>query len=56
MPDQTTFLNFRHLLAEHQIAEQFLESMNQSLSEKEDDVNGGDAPRCDDYQDAKFNQ
>jgi IS5 family transposase len=34
IPDETTILNFRHLLEEHQIAEQILESVNQSLSEK----------------------
>jgi transposase, IS5 family len=32
--DETTIHNFRHLLEEHQIAEQVLESVNQSLSEK----------------------
>jgi len=34
IPDETTILNFRHLLEEHQIAEQILERVNQSLSEK----------------------
>jgi hypothetical protein len=34
IPDETTILNFRHLLEEHTIAEQILESVNQSLSEK----------------------
>jgi IS5 family transposase len=34
IPDETTILNFRHLLEEHQIAEQILESVNQSLREK----------------------
>jgi IS5 family transposase len=34
IPDETTILNFRHLLEEHQIAEQIFESVNQSLSEK----------------------
>ncbi|NQV09820.1 MAG: IS5 family transposase [Cyanobacteria bacterium] len=34
IPDETTILNFRDLLEEHQIAEQILESVNQSLSEK----------------------
>lgn len=34
IPDETTILNFRHLLEEHRIAEQILESVNQSLSEK----------------------
>ena len=28
IPDETTILNFRHLLEEHQIAEQILESVN----------------------------
>ncbi|MFT5339367.1 MAG: IS5 family transposase [Cyanobium sp.] len=34
IPDETRILNFRHLLEEHQIAEQIPESMNQSLSDK----------------------
>jgi IS5 family transposase len=34
IPDETTILNFRRLLEEHQIAEQIFESVNQSLSEK----------------------
>jgi IS5 family transposase len=34
IPDETTILNFRHLLEEHQIAEQIFESVNQSLTEK----------------------
>lgn len=34
IPDETTILNFRHLLEEHQIAKQILKSVNQSLSEK----------------------
>jgi IS5 family transposase len=34
IPDETTILNFRHLLEEHQIAEQIFESVNQSLSKK----------------------
>jgi IS5 family transposase len=34
IPDETTILNFRHLLEEHQIAEQILERVNQSLIEK----------------------
>lgn len=34
IPDETTILNFRSLLKEHQIAEQILESVNQSLSKK----------------------
>jgi IS5 family transposase len=34
IPDETTILNFRDLLEEHQIAEQVLESVKQSLSEK----------------------
>ena len=34
IPDETTILNFRHLLEEHQIAEQIFEKVNQSLSEK----------------------
>ena len=31
IPDETTILNFRHLLEEHQIAEQVLERVNESL-------------------------
>jgi IS5 family transposase len=34
IPDETTILKFRHLLEEHQIAEQIFESVNQSLTEK----------------------
>jgi IS5 family transposase len=34
IPDETTILNFRHLLEEHRIAEQILETVNQSLREK----------------------
>lgn len=34
IPDERTILNFRHTLEEHTIAEQILESVNQSLSEK----------------------
>lgn len=34
IPDETTILNFRHLLEEHRIAEQILEGVNQMLSEK----------------------
>jgi IS5 family transposase len=34
IPDETTILNFRHLLEEHRIAEQILESVNQILSER----------------------
>ena len=34
IPDETTILNFRHLLEEHQIAEQVLEHVNQTLSEQ----------------------
>jgi len=34
IPDETTFLNFRHLLEEHQIAEQVLKHVNQRLSEQ----------------------
>ena len=34
IPDETTILNFRHLLEENQIAEQILERVNQSLREK----------------------
>ncbi len=34
IPDETTILNFRHLLEEHQIAEQVLERVNESLIEK----------------------
>ena len=30
IPDETTILNFRHLLEEHQIAEQVLKRVNQS--------------------------
>ncbi|WP_255111807.1 transposase [Synechococcus sp. RedBA-s] len=33
IPDETTILNFRHLLEEHRIAEQILEGMNQMLSD-----------------------
>ena len=36
IPDETTFLNFRHLLEEHRIAEQILEGVNQMLSERSD--------------------
>ena len=34
IPDETTILNFRHLLEEHRIAEKILEGVNQMLSEK----------------------
>ncbi len=34
IPDETTILNFRHLLEEHQIAEQIFENVNQNLTEK----------------------
>ena len=34
IPDETTILNFRHLLEEHRIAEKILETVNQSLREK----------------------
>ena len=34
IPDETTILNFRHLLEEHRIAEQILEGVNQMLREK----------------------
>jgi IS5 family transposase len=34
IPDETTILNFRHLLEENRIAEQILETVNQSLREK----------------------
>lgn len=34
IPDETTILNFRHLLEDHQIAEQLLENVNQALSVK----------------------
>jgi IS5 family transposase len=34
IPDETTILNFRHLLDEHRIAEQILEGVNQMLSER----------------------
>jgi IS5 family transposase len=34
IPDETTILNFRHLLEENRIAEQILERVNQSLREK----------------------
>ena len=34
IPDETTILNFRHLLEEHEIVEKLLESVNQSLREK----------------------
>lgn len=34
IPDETTILNFRHLLEENRIAEQLLETVNQSLREK----------------------
>ena len=34
IPDETTILKLRHLLEEHKIAEQILESVNQSLIEK----------------------
>ena len=34
IPDETTILNFRHLLEEHRIAEQILEGVNQMLSER----------------------
>ncbi|MFN9692722.1 MAG: transposase [Synechococcaceae cyanobacterium] len=34
IPDETTILNFRHLLEEHRIAEQILEGVNQMLSKR----------------------
>jgi IS5 family transposase len=34
IPDETTILNFRHLLKGHRIAEQILEGVNQMLSER----------------------
>ena len=34
IPDETTILNFRHLLEERRIAEQFLERVNESLIEQ----------------------
>jgi IS5 family transposase len=34
IPDETTILNFRHLLDEHRIAEQILEGVNQMLSKR----------------------
>jgi IS5 family transposase len=34
IPDETTILNFRHLLEEHRIAEQILQGVNQMLSER----------------------
>jgi IS5 family transposase len=34
IPDETTILNFRHLLEENRIAEQILEGVNQMLSER----------------------
>ena len=34
IPDETTILNFSHLLEEHRIAEQILEGANQMLSER----------------------
>ena len=34
IPDETTILNFRHLLEEHRIAEQILEGVNQMLRER----------------------
>jgi IS5 family transposase len=34
IPDETTILNFRHLLEENRIAEQILETVNQSLRKK----------------------
>ena len=34
IPDETTILNFRHLLEEHRIAEKLLEGVSQMLSEK----------------------
>ncbi len=34
IPDESTILNFRHLLEEHSIAEQILESVNQVLTDK----------------------
>jgi IS5 family transposase len=34
IPDETTILNFRHLLEEHRIAEQILDGVNQMLSER----------------------
>ena len=34
IPDETTILNFRHLLEEHQIAEQVLKHVNRRLSEQ----------------------
>ena len=34
IPDETTILNFRHLLEENRIAEQILETVNQSLRDK----------------------
>jgi len=34
IPDETTILNFRHLLEKHQLTEKLLEEVNQYLSEK----------------------
>ena len=34
IPDETTILNFRHLLEEHRIAELIVEGVNQMLSER----------------------
>jgi len=34
IPDETTILNFRHLLEEHRIAEQILDGVNQMLRER----------------------
>jgi len=34
IPDETTILNFHHLLEEHRIAEQILEGVNQMLSDR----------------------
>ena len=34
IPDETTILNFSHLLEEHRIAEQILEGANQMLNER----------------------
>ncbi len=34
IPEETTILNFRHLLEYHRIAEQILEGVNQMISER----------------------
>jgi transposase, IS5 family len=34
IPEETTILNFRHLLEYHRIAEQILEGVNQMMSER----------------------